>query len=85
MKSQRGKDLLLLDGQTYNMKRHDYYPCSIAASHKCKAVLRLDQHGSIKELTREHNHPIMDHLVTDSGRLIRLRKRKTNKTITEQN
>lgn len=76
VKSQRGKDLLLLGDHTYSMKRPDYYACSTSTNNKCKAMLRLDSSGNIVMLDGDHTHPAVKYIITDSGKFVRIRARQ---------
>lgn len=73
VKSQRGKDLILVDDYTFakTSKSDLLWVCSTKAA-KCRARLRLDELGKIVYIINEHNHPPRQYAKSKDGVYIRL-------------
>ncbi|KAF9796493.1 hypothetical protein SFRURICE_014664 [Spodoptera frugiperda] len=75
VKSQRGKDLLLVDNYTFTkcVFSPNTWTCSQRRGSSCKARLRLDKLGNIVKINNEHPHPPRQFVKLDNGQYIRYR------------
>uniref|UniRef100_A0A2H1WAQ4 SFRICE_005654 n=1 Tax=Spodoptera frugiperda TaxID=7108 RepID=A0A2H1WAQ4_SPOFR len=73
VKSQRGKDLLLVDNYTFTkcVFSPNTWTCSQRRGSSCKARLRLDKLGNIVKINNEHPHPPRQFVKLDNGQYIR--------------
>lgn len=56
IRSQRGKELITIDGYTFAQTSRNTWPCS-TRNRNCKAKLKLDDQRRIVSLCNEHCHP----------------------------
>lgn len=71
VKSQRGKDLLLLDGYTYSNTNCNTWICSTHYPH-CRAKLKRDYTGRVSNVSNDHTHPPRKYYKTKEGNLVRI-------------
>uniref|UniRef100_A0A2H1WBD9 SFRICE_005655 n=1 Tax=Spodoptera frugiperda TaxID=7108 RepID=A0A2H1WBD9_SPOFR len=73
IKSQRGKDLILVDNYTFAKvaKSDVLWVCSLKRP-LCRAKLRLDKFGNIEQLYNEHDHLPKQYMKTKSGEYVRI-------------
>ncbi|CAK1579142.1 unnamed protein product [Parnassius mnemosyne] len=71
IKSQRGKQLLLINGYTFSRVSTRHWVCS-TKFRDCKARLKMDEDGNIISLFNEHCHPRRKFARTVTGDLVRV-------------
>ncbi|KAG6441715.1 hypothetical protein O3G_MSEX001968 [Manduca sexta] len=69
VKSQRGRDMILVDGFTFSKNSGSYWMCS---NKKCKAKLKLDAKANITRLDTAHNHPTKPFIRLSDGTFVRI-------------
>lgn len=77
IKSQRGKNLILIDGYTYAQMSSHGWGCS---THKprCKAKLRVDPNaGHLAYVVNEHCHPPRQFTTNTTGEVIISRRKES--------